>query len=383
MSGQIIDRDAIPYDSSLSDQEQNEYNRPEKIAVAKISPPAGVQYGDSNEWVRGLFYYSITKLKFSDIPFNYIVSWDGKSYVGKAGGYDVLPIVDWESSDESLNNCVVVVYFDNNREVTNSGKQKLSDVLSEVLSIYDLDSSKIIAADLSVSEPEGEVSLSKLILNKTGDTDWNYTVMDVKRNVTKRDIDLTYKGSIVSVEVPEKIGSGENFTVKVKIKNEGDFPWYNSGSNAAYIATSDPRNRDSGLYVSDKWDSFSRVVTSEEKWVLPGEEAEFEFEIDTPLIAGEYSEKFELLVLPDTWVGGTQFEVKFNVGKGDYDLVEIKDTETGYLNVRECPALSCKEVGKVIPGDILIKIERNGNWYKVKFSSNKEGWVYGKYVKDI
>ena len=87
--------------------------------------------------------------------------------------------------------------------------------------------------------------------------------------------------------------------------------------------------------------------------------------------------------LPGTWIDGTQFEVSFTVGKGDFELVEILDTETGYLNIRDCPSQGCGEVGKVVPGEIYVKKEFQDGWYKIQLDDGGEGWVYGKYVKEL
>jgi len=71
------------------------------------------------------------------------------------------------------------------------------------------------------------------------------------------------------------------------------------------------------------------------------------------------------------------------VEKGDFDLIEILDTETGYLNVRECPSSGCAEVGKVVPGDVLIKKAYQDGWYKIEMDSGDLGWVYGRYAKEL
>jgi hypothetical protein len=88
-------------------------------------------------------------------------------------------------------------------------------------------------------------------------------------------------------------------------------------------------------------------------------------------------------MLPETWIGGTTFEVMFTVQKGDFDLVEILDTDTGYLNVRECGATGCAEVGKVTPGEKHVKYSYEDGWYEIEFNDGERGWVYGKYVKEI
>lgn len=376
------DRETISIDESLSEQSQNSYSPSKVVAVAKISAPSGQQYGDAEEWFKGLYYYSITKLGFIDVPFHYIVSWDGNVYEGKGGGKDVQSLCEWKDENESRNP-VVIAYFDNGREITNSGRQALADLISGVLSENNLTKSDVIPVDMMIAESEDEIEPASVLIWRTSDELIVNLVEKALESVTVTAVERTYKGSVEEVSYPDSVEAGENFIVTVVLKNEGEYPWYNSGENMAMIGTSEPRGRSSIGFVSDKWSSFSRVVSSNSAWIFPGDTGTFEFEFGTPLIPGTYTEKFELLVLPENWVQGTQFTLDFNVAKGNFDLVEIKDTETGYLNVRDCPGTSCNEIGKVAPGDILIMLAKDGNWYKIKMNNGTEGWVYGKYVKEI
>lgn len=382
ISAQTVDRDSIVLDENLSDQQSNTYAPVQKVALTRITPPSGMQYGDSESWLQGLYYYSITKLGFADIPFNYIVTWQGDVYQVKGGGMDVAPLISAESA-EKFGNVVLVAYFDNNQEVTNVGKKALGSIVSDLLSIYRLDQDAVVSVDSFLDK--GEAVLSFLSLTESADQYWNGVIGEIRAGIV---IDETKgeeerAGSVVDVSYPEEANAGENIIVTAKIKNEGTRPWYNTGEHAVYVATSDPKDRESGLYVSDKWASFTRVVTSTEKWVLPGDEGSFVFEINIPLLSGEIEESFELLLLPDMWVEGTQFTVSLSVAPGDYDLVEILDTETGYLNIRDCPSQGCNEVGKVVPGEVYEQLDYRDAWYQIRLDDGTSGWVYGKYVKAL
>ncbi len=374
-------REDIPYDTRLAEQKENRYGRYECISIVRISAPSGIVYSDSSQWVKGFYYYSITKLGFADIPFNYIVTWDGRTYEGKGGGEEVLLPIDSEKSSLSAK-CGIIAYFDNNREITNIGRQSLINATSSMLGKYSLRVSDIEAGKLSLSGNE-ERSLSKIILNKDLSDVWSGEVKAIASQVTVSTTKREYKASIESVEYNEKVEAGSNFMVNVEIRNDSDFPWYNSGEGQVFIATSSPRNHESDFFVSDKWASFAKVVSMEDEWVLPGDTAKFSFEMGTPLLPGKYKETFELVSIPNNWMKGSQFSVEFSVDGSNLDLVEIKDTETGSLNVRDCASTRCNQIGQVVPGDILIKLGQDGNWYNIQFGDGKEGWVYGKYVKDI
>ncbi len=59
----------------------------------------------------------------------------------------------------------------------------------------------------------------------------------------------------------------------------------------------------------------------------------------------------------------------------------IKETPTGFLNVRDEPSTSGSQVDQVVPGkEYEYTDERNG-WYKITLSKDESGWVSGQYVE--
>ena len=62
--------------------------------------------------------------------------------------------------------------------------------------------------------------------------------------------------------------------------------------------------------------------------------------------------------------------------------VTIKDTDTGWLNVREKPTTAEDNImTKVDPGDQFEFIESNDTgWYQIRLDDGKEGWISGKYA---
>ncbi len=374
-------RTAVPLDEKLSEQKSNTYLWPKTIAVTKISPEKGVSFGESSEWYQGFYYYCITKLGFTDVPFNYVVTWDGSVYVGKGGGKDVVPLVSAEKT-VGISRPIIIAYFDNNREIPSSSEIALNQLITALQREYGISKSAIYAVDSKLVKGKDQFKLSSLALTMTSSNAWNSFVGGLGSSSLSR-LNRVYNGKVEQVTYESSVEGGKHFMVKVKIKNLGDHPWYNSGATSVYLSTSNPRSHKSPFFVSDKWASFARVVEPTKEWILPNEIADFEFEIATPLIPGNYKETFELLELPGNWIPGTQFEVKFSVKKGAYSLVKILSTNTGYLNVRDCPATDCKELGKVVPGDILISLGKQDAWYHVRLDNGKTGWVFARYVKEL
>lgn len=63
------------------------------------------------------------------------------------------------------------------------------------------------------------------------------------------------------------------------------------------------------------------------------------------------------------------------------EAIEIIETGTGFLNVRETPSKKGKIVGKVSVGDTFNPEEEKDGWYRITLPDEKNGWVSGDYTK--
>ncbi len=61
--------------------------------------------------------------------------------------------------------------------------------------------------------------------------------------------------------------------------------------------------------------------------------------------------------------------------------IYIKDTPTGWLNVRSGPSTVYDAARKVLPGESYEFIEEDGDWYKIRLSEGIEGWVIKEYTE--
>ncbi len=61
--------------------------------------------------------------------------------------------------------------------------------------------------------------------------------------------------------------------------------------------------------------------------------------------------------------------------------VEILETPTGFLRVRQEPSTSAEEVTRVSPGEYYPLLDETGGWYKIEYEDGKEGWISGQYAK--
>lgn len=64
-------------------------------------------------------------------------------------------------------------------------------------------------------------------------------------------------------------------------------------------------------------------------------------------------------------------------------FVEILETPTGFLNVREGPGTNFKKVGQIKPGEAyeLLSTNAEKTWYQIKISETLSGWIINQYAK--
>ena len=65
-------------------------------------------------------------------------------------------------------------------------------------------------------------------------------------------------------------------------------------------------------------------------------------------------------------------------------LVEIADTPSGWVDVREGPGTKFARVTSVNPGEKYELLEKgsDGLWFKIKIDDSREGWVYAMFTRD-
>jgi hypothetical protein len=62
--------------------------------------------------------------------------------------------------------------------------------------------------------------------------------------------------------------------------------------------------------------------------------------------------------------------------------IKIKETETGWLRVRDSASNNGIEIGRATPGNTYEMISESADWYQIKFG-DKNGWVSTKYAEKI
>ncbi len=169
---------------------------------------------------------------------------------------------------------------------------------------------------------------------------------------------LTYMKSLMSPKKVQKVKEEKSDVVKAEkpvSANHGKKGLHPFGFAAIVIATS-AVTAGATTYLVTK----SVSQTYEAKLKVLGEQTEKK----------ESEEKINYAT-PDA----SPAPESFGVG-GQYTVV-VNDTPTGYLKVRSSPG--GVEIGHVIPGDKLMYISENTDWYQVELKSGDTGWISKKY----
>lgn len=64
-------------------------------------------------------------------------------------------------------------------------------------------------------------------------------------------------------------------------------------------------------------------------------------------------------------------------------LIEIGETGTGWLRVRQEPTTSSSESAKVNQGQKFVPLEEQNGWIKIEYEKGKFGWISSDYVKKL
>lgn len=369
----LLARDKLTFDETLFVKEQDTYAFPEKILVTRVRGVPSYLADDTDSWVRLLYYYFVTRLQFADIPFNYLVSRDGTVIQGRSGWEGVIPEL------QTPEGAVMIAYLSNGSDLTLPANNTFGELIADISYKFGIERDNIEVIDITIAEKE-EGALSKLQYNLSDSvfaTEFKKAA-DGYRYTSNSHISV--KMDVGEVSAPAEVPLGEKFEVSVPVTNSGQTPWF-TFNDFIYVVTVD--EKESKFAVNEEWDSFETPTHIEGETIFPHDEHEIKFPMKAPLIPGDYTQRFSLKRLEGGIIDNSTFTVSFKVTPGDLDLVKISETETGNLNVRSAPSTNSEVVGQVDVGDTLIMLQKQGEWYKIRWNGEEEGWVFGRYVEEL
>ena len=368
---EITNREDIGFDESLS-QESDIYSLPQKIYISQLSGFSSDLNDDSQSWIKLLFYYSVTRLKLNDIPYNYLIDRSGNVYEGARGGAGINPGL------QGGDNIVLIGIMDDSTTLSPRTSSSLISFVEELSYKYGIKQGNWEFVDLKIKK--GEQSLSYLTYSVSQKSLRNSILSALEEVEWSSTENLKYKGSIVSVENEKEIEIGKKLTVKVKIKNENDFTWF-GGSTYIYVSTKD--SLDSPHAINGVWESFSKPTYIKSTYIKPGDVGEITFELNAKSKPGTYKESYYFMKSTENTVEGSEFDAEFTIVKGNNKIIEIVSPEYGFVNIRECRWYSCAKIEVANEGDVFITTNKEEGWYEILFNDGVKGWVYQKFAREI
>lgn len=358
-------------DTGLADTRLNQY-LPATTLYLYVYDNTALSGGEEQfkQWYKELYYHFIVQQKFTDIPFNYIVSEAGLLYKGKQGFYDVQPPLAVEADAPSNTPGVLLVGIPKESEKEVLIRQQLQSLV-EWYRVTKAQTVQLTMVPANGNEP-AKFSVAKPV---------SYTGLQL----TKGDLEQrSYTVEVEKVDYPKETDQGVNFTVTATVVNKSDFPLYNRVPSLFYLATCSPHNKNSEFTEADTWASASRVNGFKDQVILPQATSTVEFKMSNPLQPGRYSEDFCAMVIPNKWFDKTKFTVNFTSKSTGLKLMRVQVTDFDFVNVRRQPRFNGDQLFRVSPGEIVIKEgpEENG-WIKIKTRANQTGWVLGRYLRAL
>lgn len=358
------------FDLSLSDQSTTVYTVPERIYITQITTQSKEISRDPSLWVKTLYYYYITRLYLPDIPYTYLVDENGAIYEGKTGG------VGANLKFEALDNAVLIGYLSNSNSLTPRAEASLKDLIETVSSEWGIDT--VRAVKLNIVQEENKLSSIEVVDSSPEfSNSLSRTLSNLKLSSEETH---DYAAKIESVDYPKESVIGSRIKVKVKFTNKNTFPWFTQ-NEPIYISTKS--GQESKLAINKVWSSFSKPLEITGKTIKPEESIEAEFEVEAKVLVGEVSETFVLQKIGVGDFTGSEFEVKFNVTRGDNVLVQVYSPQYGFVNIRTCRWASCEIIDSPKEGTVYILLAEEEGWYKIQYAPGVEGWAMGKYFKKI
>ncbi len=358
------------FDLSLSDQSTTVYTVPERIYITQITTQSKEISRDPSLWVKTLYYYYITRLYLPDIPYTYLVDENGAIYEGKTGG------VGANLKFEALDNEVLIGYLSNSNSLTPRAEASLKDLIETVSSEWGIDT--VRAVKLNIVQEENKLSSIEVVDSSPEfSNSLSRTLSNLKLSSEETH---DYIAKIESVDYPKESVIGSRIKVKVKFTNKNTFPWFTQ-NEPIYISTKS--GQESKLAINKVWSSFSKPLEITGKTIKPEESIEAEFEVEAKVLVGEVSETFVLQKIGVGDFTGSEFEVKFNVTRGDNVLVQVYSPQYGFVNIRTCRWASCEIIDSPKEGTVYILLAEEEGWYKIQYAPGVEGWAMGKYFKKI
>lgn len=370
----------VSIDTSIVREDVN-FNQPERVVVVPVYPATSELNVREEEWFRGIYYYTVDILGFNDIPFHYLITKSGQVYEGNSGGDER------EISINGIGNDMVLIGYMTNRFATSFDARAEDDLRDLVLNI--MNQNQINPENLEVrgmvferNEETRSVSMREADLFGTWQTDIDSFEDYLIENYNPQDKE--YNIRIDEVILPQQaVSPGEIINLEMTVTNLSEYGLY-AESSSEIIATREGQAR-SDFFINNEWFSISEFpVMGEDELLMPNQSATFDFQVFVPLRQGLYSETFRLVNARGSSLTNESFDISLEILPSDRPIIEITNTETGTLNVREIASGAADIIRQVSPGQRFFVVGDAGNgWLQIELGDGTTGWISQIYANRI
>ena len=374
----VIPSSAYNIDKELIKQEDN-FNLPNSIYIVPITMDSDIEVADS-DWYEGMFYYQASKLNQGDFLAHYFLTKDGLVLEGNSKG-DEQRFNIANNTDKPI----VIIYFaqKDQGDFTPDVKATLKNLVLGIANTNAIKMDKVFIRSVELLLKKGEPIFQKF---DVFGGNWEVTLNSLIKEIAPsyKPIVKNYNISVEKIDLPTaSVPYGTTLEIGITIKNNSNKVLYQGTDYEPLI--SKLQNDSSKFYINGIWLSQTQSgFMNEGSMIKSMESKKFSIKINVPLYFGEQKETFQLINSLGTPYLGTNFEIAVNVLKPDKPVVEITQTETGQLNVRDGPWYSAPVIYKVTPGQRFFVLDRTDSGYiKLDLGGGKSGWVVARYTKEI
>jgi len=379
VSAQVLTREQTKLDERLhSTEKMASFAMPESIVIAPIEKINNYHI-NSIDWFKAIYYYMAGRLGLGDIQFHYVITSDGLVFQGIKNGV--------EQKGQLLNgpdNPIIIAYLSeiNETDFSFESINPLSDLIIDLANKNAIPLSKVFIKRIKFSNIENTFTMTAQDMAGK----FNLTIENIKRQLVNKynPVKREYKIEVKEVNLSkQEVDPGADVKVSLKIRNIGEYSIF-KGTDAEIIAQKKD-NSVSLFYINGTWSSPSQVeIMTSGVLLRPGEEATYEFKLNVPLYFGEQTETFLLTDLNGNLYQDTEFNISIKINRINVTVVEILDTETGTLNVRDRASGYGNIITTVLPGQRFIEKQRTDTgWVLIDLGNGTTGWVSARYVKIV
>lgn len=355
-------------DYSLMSNGNNSYKNVYSIAIVKLSPSNSTLSDNVSSLVKGIYYYFTEELHYPDIPFNYIVGFNGEVFKGTSGGVDV------QGYGNQNHGIVSIAYLsDGSGTISSIGKQRILNLVSSLMnnlsipknmvSPYNFKIAKNGINYLPIANSKFGAQITSLLQSS------NLPQIKIIPSKTRPFL-IPHTITITSIGTPPTTSVGNKSLINVSFKNSGTTPLLGSmnieSSNAGFFD------------IPNVWSSVSIVKTINNLNIQPGSVYNLSFYVLDPKNTGNIKGSF-YLVNSGAKITGSTFNVSLDITNTNSQSI-LSDPQSSSVEIYQSDSLSSKGIENVSNGTTVNILSHTPGWFNVALPNGIKGFVVSAYV---